>query len=480
MRNTTDRQIVIAMHQAGQSIRGISRQMKMSRKTIRRILAGDAPERINRSSRYDPLAKLVCQLYQQFGGNCVMIQTELADQYAQHIPYTSLTRMVRSLNLRPEKTRRSGTYSYPPGRESQHDTSPHRVSIAGKRRKAQCASMVLANCRLLFFQYYPRFTRFEAKAFLSTALDYFDGATETCIIDNTSVLVVAGSGPDAVIAPEIEAFGAIYGIRFVAHAIGHANRSALVERNFHYIENSFLPGKDFDDWHALNDAARNWCDQVANNTIKRALGMTARQAYQSERPFLQPLPAVTPPIYQALTRTVDLYGYVTVDTNRYSVPERLCGKIVEVQKGLYDVRIFHNHRKVATHARIHPDYVTNKAVFDELHGLQYPAVPVPVVVGRQQDVLFLGDAQHVSALFGCHRHRFLAADMFACRKAGDGEIVMCVVRRNDHDEVHIRLRKHVRQVRVGADARKIRLGSRAAPGVKLSHGDGLCALCLQL
>jgi hypothetical protein len=326
--------------------------MKMSRKTIRRILAGNAPDQINRPSRYEPLAELVCQLYQRLSGNCVLIQAELADQYGQHIPYTSLTRLVRSLNLRPEKNRRSGSYTYPPGRECQHDTSTHRVSMAEKRRKAQCAAMVLANCRLLFFQYYPRFTRFEAKIFLATALDYFHGVPETCVIDNTSVLVAAGSGADAVIAPEIEAFGHIYGMRFVAHAIGHADRSALVERNFHYIENSFLPGKHFDDWHMLNAAARNWCDQVANNTIKRALGMTARQAYQSERGFLQPLPAVTPPIHQALTRTVDLYGYVTVDTNRYSVPEQLCGKTVEVQKGLYDVRIFHRHRPVATHARI--------------------------------------------------------------------------------------------------------------------------------
>jgi hypothetical protein len=80
--------------------------------------------------------------------------------------------------------------------------------------------------------------------------------------------------------------------------------------------------------------------------------MTARQAYQSERPFLKPLPAVKPPVYQALARTVDMYGYVTVDTNRYSVPERLCGKPVEVQKGLYDVRLFYRHRPVASHARL--------------------------------------------------------------------------------------------------------------------------------
>ena len=280
-------------------------------------------------------------MYRQFDGNCVSVQNELAQQYGHTIPYTSLTHLVRALNLRPEKSQRSGTFTYPPGREAQHDTSVHRVSIDAKIVKAQCASMVLANCRLLFFQYYPRFTRFEAKVFLTEALDYFDGVPSICVIDNTSVLVAAGSGPDAVIAPEMEAFAAIYGMRFVPHAIGHADRSALVERNFHYIEHGFLPGKAFADWQALNAAARNWCDQVANNKIKRALGMTARQAYQSERPFLKPLPAVKPPVYQALSRTVDMYGYVSVDTNRYSVPERLCGKPVEVQKGLYDVRIFH-------------------------------------------------------------------------------------------------------------------------------------------
>lgn len=295
---------------------------------------------------------MVCQLYQRFAGNCVLIQAELADHYDQHIPYTSLTRLVRSLNLRPGKIKRSGTFTYAPGHEAQHDTSPHWVLIAGKRIKAQCASMVLANCRLLFFQYYPRFTRFEAKVFIATALDYFAGVPRICVIDNTSVLVAAGTGADAIIAPQIEAFGAIYGMGFVAHSVGHADRSALVERNFHYIENSFLPAKDFADWQGLNTAARTWCDQVANNKIKRALGMTARQAYQSEQAFLQPLPPVAPPIYQALVRTVDMYGYVSVDTNRYSVPETLCTKTVEVQKGLYDVRIFHNHRPVATHARI--------------------------------------------------------------------------------------------------------------------------------
>lgn len=352
MRNETDRQAVIAMKAAGQSIRQISRLMKMSRKTIRRILSGKTAGKRQRPSRYESLAPLICKLFLRLNGNVARMHYLLQAEYGQTIPYTSLTRMVRTLKLREPKVQRSGTFDYPPGREAQHDTSPHRVRIAGKTVKAQCTSMVLANSRLLFIQYYPRFTRFEAKIFLSAALDYFDGVPQICVTDNTSVMVVSGSGANAVIAPQMEAFARIYGMRFVAHAIGHANRSALVERNFHYVENNFLPGQDFNDWQALNTAARNWCDQIANNTIKRALGMTARQAYQSERPFLKPLPVVKPPVYQSLCRTVDISGFVTVDTNRYSVPERLCGKLVEVHNGEHDIRVFYNHRTVATHTRL--------------------------------------------------------------------------------------------------------------------------------
>jgi len=298
------------------------------------------------------LAPLVCELFGQLNGNVVRIAEILQNHYGHSVPYTSLTRMVRMLKLRAPKVERSGTFDYPPGREAQHDTSIHRVFLDGKTIKAQCASMVLANSRLLFIQYYPRFTRFEAKVFISAALDYFDGVPQICLIDNTSVLVAAGSGACAIIAPEMEAFARIYGLRFVAHAIGHANRSALVERNFHYVENNFLPGRKFSSWQQLNAEAKSWCDQSANNSIKRALGMTARQAYQSERAFLKPLPVVKPPVYQALRRVVDMSGFVTVDTNRYSVPERLCGKNIEIHKDENDIRIFHNHRLVAAHPRL--------------------------------------------------------------------------------------------------------------------------------
>ena len=218
------------------------------------------------------------------------IQEQLKSEHDIDIPYSTLTRLLRNQQLRAPK-QRSGRYRFEPGEEMQHDTSPHRVTIVGKPVTAQCAALVLGYSRLAFARYYPCFTRFEAKCFLADAVRFFDGAAKRCTIDNTSVLVVSGSGPDATIAPEMEAFGQLFGTRFVPHAIGHADRKAYVERLFSYIEYNFLAGRSFDGWTDLNAQLLGWCQNTANAKQKRSLGMSPQAAFVMEKPLLQPLPA---------------------------------------------------------------------------------------------------------------------------------------------------------------------------------------------
>jgi hypothetical protein len=48
-----------------------------------------------------------------------------------------------------------------------------------------------------------------------------DGVCPVCVVANTSVLLAAGSGADAVIAPEMLVFARTLGFRFRAHRVGH-------------------------------------------------------------------------------------------------------------------------------------------------------------------------------------------------------------------------------------------------------------------
>jgi len=293
----------------------------------------------------------VRELFKRTKGNVVRVQEILKD-HGHTVPYSTLTRIVRDLDLREDQKVRAGTYTFGPGEEMQHDTSPHQVLIDGKKVKAQCAGLVLAYSRRLFIQYYPAFTRFEARVFLDAAFHFMDGACPRCIIDNTSVIVAHGSGPDAQIAPEMERFGHIFGVRFVPHAVGDADRKARIERNFAYAEQNFLAGRTFSGWHEVNEQARRWCREVANQKEKRSLGMSPDAAYLMEKPHLAPLPPFIPPVYQTFYRTADVAGYVQVDTNRYSVPERLIGKEVEIHKLWERIEVFFKNQKVADHPRL--------------------------------------------------------------------------------------------------------------------------------
>lgn len=75
-------------------------------------------------------------------------------------------------------------------------------------------------------------------------------------------------------------------------------------------------------------------------------------AYVMEKPYLRHLPTVLPPVYEVVERVVDLNGYISLDTNRYSVPERLVGQAVTVYKYPTRVDIHHRHGVVATHGRL--------------------------------------------------------------------------------------------------------------------------------
>ncbi len=248
------RQAILMLKHQGRPLREISRLLKVSRNTVRRALRAPAACTSRREHpQQQAINAVMPTLYQRCAGNAVRIQELLRTEHGIALPYSTLTRLIRRQALRGGK-RRSGIYTFAPGQEMQHDTSPHRLTLGEKKITAQCASLVLAYSRYLFVRYYPAFTRFEAKVFLTEALRFFDGACPRCTIDNTSVLVAGGSGPDALIAPEMVAFGELFGVQFIPHAVGHADRKGRVERPFAYVESNFLAGRRFRDWA---DAARH-------------------------------------------------------------------------------------------------------------------------------------------------------------------------------------------------------------------------------
>jgi transposase len=345
------RHAVRTLQAQGQSVREISRLLKLSRNTVRRILRGadSAPQE---TVPFDAITRdRLESTFERARGNAARIQQMLADEHGLHLSYSTLTRWIRQAGLRAPPPR-AGEYHFLPGEEMQHDTSPHRVAIGAKPVTAQCAGLVLAYSRRLFIQYYPRYSRFEAKHFLLEALRFMAGVCRRCVVDNSSVVIAGGSGADAVVAPEMAVFARTLGFEFRAHRIGHADRKGRIERPFAFIEGNFLPGRSFTDVDDLNRQALTWCRNIANAKPKRVLGMSPEAAYLIEQPHLRPLPVMLPPVYDVFERIVDLHGFISLDTMRYSVPEHLVGKPVTVYKYASEIRITQRNIEIAVHPRL--------------------------------------------------------------------------------------------------------------------------------
>lgn len=346
------RTAILRLHAQGHGSRRIARALGIARDSVRRIISSGSPSvpPLVRAQLAEAWREQILELHARYEGHLGRVHDALTELGAA-LSYPALTAFCRRHGIGSAPPPPAGHYLFGPGQEMQHDTSPHQAKVAGTVTRVQTASVVLCYSRMIFFQHYPRFTRFECKAFLAQAIDYFRGSAGRCMVDNSSVVVAAGTGAMMIPAPEMTAFAARYGFVFVAHEKGDANRSARVEAPFQRIEKGFLVGEHFAHWSDLNQRARATCE-AWNAKYSTKLHASRRELFAAEQACLKPLPLHVPEVYQLCTRIVDAEGYVSVNRVRYSAPYRLIGRALEVRETLDRVVIYEGPRRVASHARV--------------------------------------------------------------------------------------------------------------------------------
>jgi hypothetical protein len=345
------RATILKLHAAGHGKRAIGRMLKISPRSVRKIIQRQNAEvpQLDREEKAEPYHDEIIRLLADCNGNLVRVHEEIQALGAE-LSYPALTAYCRRHQIGHEEKVPAGRYQFSPGEEMQHDTSPHDAHIGGRLQKVQLTGLVLAFSELSFLQLYPNFTRFECKLFLDDAIDYVGAVCRVCMVDNTSVIRLRGTGRDMVPVPEMEAFGEQRGFVFRAHEKHDANRSARVEIFFDYVQKNFLAGRRFENFEHANREAIAWCDKI-NAAFSRKLHGSRRDLFATERPHLLPLPAWRPEIYRLHHRTVDLEGYVSVNGRSYTVPTSFIGRALEIRETRSKLLVFDGPRLVATHER---------------------------------------------------------------------------------------------------------------------------------
>ena len=312
---------VFALHREGMGVREISRRLRLGRNTVRRIIRAQgrmpaaAPAE---KTRLDP--ERLRTLYRDCEGRAQRVHEKLVEEEGVAVTYPTLTRRLRELGISTPAKSRCAQVPDEPGAEMQHDTTVYTIKLDGKPARLVASLIYLRFSKRRYLKFYRAFTRFKMKGFMHEALTFWGYAARTCIIDNTNLARLRGTGATAVIVPEMERFGASYGFRFLCHAIGHANRKAGEERSFWTVETNFLPGRTFRSLEDLNAQALEWATVRMENRAQGKAGLIPAKAFEHEQTYLIALPNHLPAPYQAHERGTDQYGYAAFEGNYYWVP----------------------------------------------------------------------------------------------------------------------------------------------------------------
>jgi transposase len=315
------RKAIFLLHQEGMSAREIARRLQIDRGTVQIIIAqgGQMPAPVCTTKHpIDP--ELLERLYRECEGWIQRMHEKLTEEEGIPVKYSTLTRRLRQLGISQSQDTRCDQVPDEPGAEMQHDTTVYRVKLGDQTARLVATILYLRYCKRRYLKFYRSFDRFKMKCFLHEGLMHWGCAPRQCIIDNTNLARLHGTGARAVIVPEMEAFARQYGFRFVCHEKRHADRKAGEERSFWTTETNFLPGRTFQNLEDLNQQALQWATVRMEHRPQGKAKLIPAKAFEHERGYLTQLPPHLPAPYQVHTRGTDEYGYVAFEANYYWVP----------------------------------------------------------------------------------------------------------------------------------------------------------------
>jgi transposase len=314
-----------ALARRGEAKQKIARELGVDRTTVRRLLTPARPSPYQRTavrpSQVTPYLDYIQRREMEVADNAYRIFQELM---AQGYPggYEMVKLAVRPLRAERDRLAHATVrFDTAPGRQAQVDWGSTWAQIGTQRGRVQLFVMVLGYSRRLYIEW----TREQTLSSLLTchhhAFDWFGGLTEEILYDNPQTIVLKRDWEGRGIEwhPQFWDFAQYYGVMPRLCRPYRAQTKGKVESGIQSVKRSFVQGRPFPTWDALNPMAQEWVRTVADQRIHGTIFRKPAEAFLEER--LRPHHGRPPyRLHTVLCRKVASDCLVTLETNRYSVP----------------------------------------------------------------------------------------------------------------------------------------------------------------
>jgi len=399
MINMVDKNLILLKYfRDRESKSSISRSLHLSRKTVRKYIsvheqASLSPNFLTELEKglsgrpaYDVASRGKVKLTQEIesdiniclGNNAKKLNSGLHKQVMKKIDiheyllskghdigYSSVCNYIRAKSSNGKECFIKQLYS--PGVVCEFDWGDVKLFINGKLQVFNMAVFTSASSN---YRWAKLFYRQDTLAFGQGHIDFFShlgGVHKELVYDNMRVAIRKFVGrtikepTDSLL--ELSNY---YKFKFRFCNIRKGNEKGHVEKSVEYIRRKSFCLKDhFTSVDEANTHLLSACGKLNNTAQQLSGGKTANQLFEAEKPHLYES-RVAYKCFDNEHVKVDKYSTITFSGNRYSVPDFLVGKLLDIRIFAERIDGYYNGEPVCTHTR---SYGAHKWVLDINHYL---------------------------------------------------------------------------------------------------------------
>jgi len=385
---STKQKIIIRRYQLDLSERKIARELQISRTTVRRYIADyerAREELLNSGRQLDDVLiedlvkpptynvfnrgkkkyteeinkeidRLLClndQKHSQGMHKQMMKKVDIFEHLKQKgfdIGYTSVCYYIGQKQIKRKEAFIRQVYK--PGDVCEFDWGEVKLELDGQIRCMQMAVFTPANSN---FRYGILFHRQDTASFLQAHVQFFKhvgGVYHTMVYDNMRVAVRRFVGPSEKEPTEaLLKLSMYYLFDFRFCNLYSGNEKGHVERSVEFVRRkSFCTIHSFPSVYSANEQLASTCNQLNTRFSRYTQGKRPIDLLAIEKQYLKELP----PVFDCGVMErgkVDKYSVITYQTNRYSVPDHLVGKIVDIKIYPENLVCYHENKRICQHER---------------------------------------------------------------------------------------------------------------------------------
>lgn len=380
----TKQEIILRCHREGKSRRAISRELGISRKTVKKYIEEYGSLNTEKSEgtslgtylmqppRYDTSSRGKTRLTpevkeaihklleenetkrQQGLGKQVLKKCDILECLHDQGFKIGYTTVCNYINVRLGKIKPKEAFirqEYTPGSVCEFDWGEIKLEIDGELGRYYMAVFTSAYSN---YRYAMVFARQDTLAFMESHVSFFSktsGVYQEMVYDNMRVAVARFVGRKE--KEPTEALLLLRGHYHFSHRfcnIRRGNEKGHVERSVEYVRRkSFGQQLKFKTLKEANQWLETKVDRL-NNTQQQLTGRTATDLFKDEKPVLKSAPHKML-CSEVIQLRVDKYATISYKTNRYSVPDHLVGCFVEVKVSSHELQVYEEGISVSTHTR---------------------------------------------------------------------------------------------------------------------------------